>query len=103
MVVDLARKSLLAKARSRPDLVRKVIQTAQKQGVANTFRKVQSKLETPIPLGYSSAGVIVEVGEAQDAFAAAYPALPVTWLEFERGGEGVCLISRDELTGHLTS
>jgi threonine dehydrogenase-like Zn-dependent dehydrogenase len=64
MIVDLARKSLLQKARSRPDLVRKVIDTARKQGVMNAFQKVQSKLDTPIPLGYSSAGVVVEVGEA---------------------------------------
>jgi predicted dehydrogenase len=64
MIVDLARKSLLAKARSRPDLVRKVIDTARKQGVRNAFMKVQSKLDTPIPLGYSSAGIVVEVGEA---------------------------------------
>jgi predicted dehydrogenase len=63
MIVDLARKSLLQKARSRPDLVRKVIDTARKQGVLNAFQKVQSKLDTPIPLGYSSAGVVVEVGE----------------------------------------
>ena len=63
MIVDLARKSLLQKARARPDLVRKVIDTARKQGVRNAFQKVQSKLETPIPLGYSSAGVVVEVGE----------------------------------------
>ncbi len=47
--------------------------------------------------------LIVEVGEAQDAFTAAHPELPVTWLEFERGGEGVFLVSRDDLTGHLTS
>ncbi|MDJ0866418.1 MAG: bi-domain-containing oxidoreductase [Myxococcota bacterium] len=63
MIVDIARKSLLAKAKARPDLVRRVIDTARKQGVMNTFRKVQTKLDTPIPLGYSSAGVIVEVGE----------------------------------------
>ena len=63
MIVDLARKSLLAKARARPDLVRKVLDTARKQGVMNTLRKVQTKLDTPIPLGYSSAGVVVEVGE----------------------------------------
>jgi predicted dehydrogenase len=63
MIVDLARKSLLAKARARPDLVRKVIHTARKQGIANTLRKVQTKLDTPIPLGYSSAGVVVAVGE----------------------------------------
>lgn len=63
MVVDLARKSLLGKARARPDLVRKVIDTARKQGVLNTLKKVQTRLDTPIPLGYSSAGVVVEVGE----------------------------------------
>jgi len=68
MIVDLARKSLLAKARARPDLVRKVIDTARKQGIANTLRKVQTKLETPIPLGYSSAGVVVEVGEGVHEF-----------------------------------
>jgi len=63
MVVDLAQKSLLGKARARPDLVRKVLDSARKQGVLNTFKKVQTKLDTPIPLGYSSAGVVVEVGE----------------------------------------
>jgi ribosomal protein L3 glutamine methyltransferase len=47
--------------------------------------------------------LIVEVGEAQPAFAAAYSELPVTWLEFERGGSGVLLITCDELTGHSAS
>ena len=63
MIVDLARKSLVGKARARPDLVRKVLNTARKQGLKNTFSKVRSKLDTPIPLGYSSAGVVVGVGE----------------------------------------
>ncbi len=62
MLVDLARKSLVGKARARPDLVRKVLTTARKQGVMNTLQKVRTKLDTPIPLGYSSAGVVVEVG-----------------------------------------
>jgi ribosomal protein L3 glutamine methyltransferase len=47
--------------------------------------------------------LIVEVGEAQDAFAAAYPSLPVTWLEFAHGGEGVFVVSREQLTGHSSS
>lgn len=47
--------------------------------------------------------LVVEVGEAKDAFVSAHPELPVIWLEFERGGEGVLLISREELTGHLPS
>jgi ribosomal protein L3 glutamine methyltransferase len=45
--------------------------------------------------------LVVEVGEAQDVFEAAYPNLPVTWLAFENGGEGVFVLTRDELTGYL--
>ena len=66
MLVDLARKSLIGKAKSRPDLVKKVIATARKEGIVNTFRKVQSKLDTPIPLGYSCAGMVRAVGGGVD-------------------------------------
>lgn len=43
--------------------------------------------------------LVVEVGEAQAALTAAYPQLPLVWLEFERGGEGVFLIDRLRLIG----
>ncbi len=41
--------------------------------------------------------LIVEVGEAADALSAAYPRLPVVWLSFDRGGEGVFLVTSDQL------
>jgi predicted dehydrogenase/threonine dehydrogenase-like Zn-dependent dehydrogenase len=66
MLVDLARKSLVGKVRSRPDLVKKVIDKARREGITNTIQKVRSKLDTPIPLGYSCAGVVREVGEGID-------------------------------------
>lgn len=44
--------------------------------------------------------LVVEVGATQSAMAAAYPDLPLTWLEFERGGEGVFLITAEELARH---
>ena len=45
--------------------------------------------------------LVVEVGEAEQAFRSRYPRLPTTWLEFERGGEGVFLLTHDELAGYL--
>jgi len=65
---------------------------------------IVARLLAEAPAHLAPDGIlIIEVGEAQDAFVAAFPEMPVTWLEFERGGEGVLLVSRDDLTGHLTS
>ncbi|MBO8093808.1 MAG: bi-domain-containing oxidoreductase [Prosthecochloris sp.] len=62
MLVDFAKKSMLAKAKDRPDLVKQVVDKMKKEGVRNTLEKVFTKLDTPIPLGYSLAGRVVEVG-----------------------------------------
>ena len=62
MLVDFAKKSMLQKAKDRPDLVKQVIDKMKKEGVKNTLEKVFTKLDTPIPLGYSCAGKVVEVG-----------------------------------------
>ena len=62
MLVDFAKKSLIAKAKDRPDLVKQVIGKMKKEGVKNTLEKVFTKLDSPIPLGYSSAGRVIELG-----------------------------------------
>jgi predicted dehydrogenase/threonine dehydrogenase-like Zn-dependent dehydrogenase len=62
MVVDFARKSLAGKARERPDLVKKVVEKARRDGVLATFRSVLARLDEPLPLGYSAAGEVVAVG-----------------------------------------
>src|SRR5437762_11931395 len=62
-VVDLARKSLLGKARERPDHVRRVLQKIKQEGLMPTLSQVTSKLDEPMPLGYSSAGIVIECGE----------------------------------------
>jgi predicted dehydrogenase/threonine dehydrogenase-like Zn-dependent dehydrogenase len=62
MIMDLAKKSLLGKAKERPDLVRQVIAKARKHGVVTTFQNVMAKMDKPLALGYSAAGVVEAVG-----------------------------------------
>jgi polar amino acid transport system substrate-binding protein len=70
MAVELGRKSLLGKARERPDLVRQVIQKAQREGLMNTITAVQSKLNAANALGYSAAGIVADVGDDVTDFRA---------------------------------
>jgi len=67
-VRESARSSLLAKARQRPDQVRKVLEKVRTEGVASAFEKVRARLEEPSPLGYSTAGIVLEVGEGVQGF-----------------------------------
>ena len=70
MKVDVAKKNLLGKAMERPDQVRKVIESVRQQGLLQTYEKVMNKLDTPTPLGYSSAGVVLEAGREASEFQA---------------------------------
>jgi len=60
--VDMGNKNLLQKAMSRPDLLKQVIAKAKTEGLKKTLQSVNSRLDTPGPLGYSSAGVVSAVG-----------------------------------------
>ena len=61
-VTALAQSSLLAKARARPDLVRQMVRKARTEGIAATREAVLGRLAQDVPLGYSAAGVVLEVG-----------------------------------------
>jgi len=63
MLVEFAEKNLVGKARSRPDLVRQVLDKAQREGLVPTVQAAFNRLDQPMPLGYSSAGVIVALGK----------------------------------------
>ncbi len=62
MMLSLGKKSLLGKAKERPDLVKKVLDKMKKEGFWATFQTVRDKLDSEMPLGYSNCGEVVEVG-----------------------------------------
>ena len=61
--IEISKKSLLGKAKERPDLVKQVIAKAKTIGIRNTIDLVFSRLNTPVPLGYSLSGVVEAVAE----------------------------------------
>jgi predicted dehydrogenase/threonine dehydrogenase-like Zn-dependent dehydrogenase len=68
MVVEFAEKSLFGKARSRPDLVKQVLEKARREGLVNTAQAAFNRLDQPMALGYSSSGTIVALGEGMQGF-----------------------------------
>lgn len=61
-MIEVASKSLIGKALARPDWVRQVIDKVQSDGVLETYRQARARLDMPVPLGYSTAGVVLETG-----------------------------------------
>jgi predicted dehydrogenase/threonine dehydrogenase-like Zn-dependent dehydrogenase len=61
--LELSSKSLLAKAKARPDLVKQVIEYARQNGVKAAYEKVHAKLDTLTTLGYSCAGEVNSVAD----------------------------------------
>ncbi|MBF0343512.1 MAG: bi-domain-containing oxidoreductase [Nitrospirae bacterium] len=62
-IIELGKKSLLGKARERPDLVRRFIEKTKTEGILKTFKEAMDRLDTPTALGYSAAGIVIETGE----------------------------------------
>jgi predicted dehydrogenase/threonine dehydrogenase-like Zn-dependent dehydrogenase len=70
MKVSEASMSMLGKAKARPDQVAKVMQSVATNGLAATVRKVNNKLDSYTPLGYSLCGVVEQVGAGIDDVSA---------------------------------
>lgn len=61
--IEMGKKSLLGKAKERPELVKKVIQKVKDEGLLSTLSSVKEKLDSGIALGYSAAGIVTDVGD----------------------------------------
>ncbi len=68
-IIELGKKSLWGKAKARPDLVKRFLDKAKKEGFFKTFQEALGRLDNPTPLGYSSAGIVVEVGKNVHKFS----------------------------------
>jgi len=66
--VELARQSLLNKAKSRPEQVMQVLAVAREQSPWMAYRRVTNRLSSLEPLGYSCAGKIIAVGSDVEEF-----------------------------------
>ncbi len=68
MLVNFGQAKLLDKARQQPERVKEVINKMKTDGVRPTVEAVFRKLGTPLPLGYSQAGEVVEIGKGVTGF-----------------------------------
>ncbi len=67
-IIDVARKSLLGKALARPDWVKRVVDKVKTDGLMETWRQSKARLDMPLPLGYSCAGIVREVNNVDEDF-----------------------------------
>ena len=60
--LELGSMNIAKKARARPDLAKKVLDRARTEGIRSTIDAVRDRLDSLTPLGYSSSGVVRELG-----------------------------------------
>lgn len=66
--VKAARAGIVEKVQARPEQVRQVLEVSRMQGPLAAYRAVMKKLGAHSPLGYSSAGEVVETGRGVTSF-----------------------------------
>jgi predicted dehydrogenase/threonine dehydrogenase-like Zn-dependent dehydrogenase len=67
--IELGGKGLLQKARARPDLARKLVDRVQTEGIRAAIGAARERLDQLVPLGYSSAGIVLRVGSGVEGLA----------------------------------
>jgi len=66
--LEAGEKSLMGKAMARPDLVRQVMDFARNEGIKAAYQRVQSRLDSLSPMGYSCSGTVIAAGEGVQEF-----------------------------------
>lgn len=67
--LQFAKGSLLDKARSRPDLVRQMLDKIRREGLIVSARTAFERLDKPVAPGYACAGIVLATGPGVGEFA----------------------------------
>ena len=70
MLLEFGRAGWLEKAKSQPEKVKQVLNKIKTDGLKQTIDAVKSKIERPLPIGYSNVGVVIDVGKSVTNFRA---------------------------------
>ncbi len=68
MLLNFGKAGWIDKARQQPDKVKQVFQKMKTDGLMPTVNAVFKKLDQPLALGYSNAGVVIDVGRGVTDF-----------------------------------
>lgn len=68
MLLEFGKAGLIKKARQQPDKVKQVLDKIKTDGLSPTIRAIRTKLDQPLPLGYSQAGKVIAVGDGVEGF-----------------------------------
>lgn len=68
MIIEFGRASWFQKALQQPEKVKQVLKKVKTAGFQNTVTSVRNKLDTPIPVGYCNAGVVIDMGSDITSF-----------------------------------
>lgn len=67
--VKMSGLPLYRRALKQPHHVKRALQVMADQGIARTYAVIKGRLDAGVPVGYSAAGEVIEVGEAVEGFA----------------------------------
>ncbi|MBK8297350.1 MAG: bi-domain-containing oxidoreductase [Saprospiraceae bacterium] len=68
MLVHFGKSNWIQKIAQQPEKFKQVVQKIQTDGLLNTYKAVEAKLDQAIPLGYSNVGIIREIGAGVHEF-----------------------------------
>ncbi|MDD5129543.1 MAG: bi-domain-containing oxidoreductase [Candidatus Omnitrophica bacterium] len=67
-ILELGRKSLIGKAKARPEHFKRFIEKAKNEGFLKVWKEAMVRLDEAKPLGYSSSGEVIQTGEGVSNF-----------------------------------